>query len=132
MIPKIKLWRKVLYCYIWNCLIGLNKSLNCAAQIYSHYRWRNRVNTGIECTIWLLCYKFLVLLKFFNHAQMVSSCLFQFVMPDRLKLYYISIHCCECKKTCVLSTPSLIKISIVFYSQTTEHIKLILNISGTY
>ena len=37
--------------YIENHLIELNESVNRAAQIYSHYLWRNRVSTDIKCTI---------------------------------------------------------------------------------
>lgn len=59
-------------------------------------------------------YKFYVLLKFFNLYHTISLCLLPFVMPNKLKLYYLSIYCCECLKTFVLSAPSLIRYQLFF------------------
>lgn len=100
--------------YIENHLIELNESLNRATPIYDHYLWRNRVSTDIKCTIWFLYYKFHVLLKFLWQYHMVSLWVLPFVMPNKLKLYYISIYCCECLKTFVLSTLSLIRYQLFF------------------
>lgn len=58
-----------------------------------------------------------------------SLCLLPFVMPDKLKiLLYIDLLLWMPEDLCALNT-IIYQISIVFYSQTTEHIKLILDIS---
>ena len=59
----------------------------------------------------------------------LSLCSLPFVMPGKLKtLLYIDLLLWMPENLCALNT-IIDQISIVFYSQTTEHIKLILDIS---